>query len=87
MHSRALLLAVLVGATSASAQPAHRHGQAHSLDGDTLVVDGHRIRLYGIDAPETGQLCSDGWPAGVEAPSSPRSAAGRRAGFLRAQDL
>jgi endonuclease YncB( thermonuclease family) len=33
-------------------------------DGDSLVVDGQRIRLHGIDAPETKQSCADGWPAG-----------------------
>lgn len=37
----------------------------HSVvDGDTLRIDGHRIRLYGIDAPELDQTCADGWPAG-----------------------
>lgn len=34
------------------------------LDGDTLRINGQRIRLYGIDAPELGQTCADGWPAG-----------------------
>lgn len=33
-------------------------------DGDSLVVSGQRIRLHGIDAPETKQICADGWPAG-----------------------
>jgi endonuclease YncB( thermonuclease family) len=28
------------------------------VDGDTLEVDGEKIRLYGIDAPEAGQLCA-----------------------------
>jgi endonuclease YncB( thermonuclease family) len=28
------------------------------VDGDTLVVDGTRIRLFGIDAPESKQSCS-----------------------------
>src|SRR3546814_6210680 len=27
------------------------------LDGDTLVVTGERVRLWGIDAPETRQAC------------------------------
>ena len=27
------------------------------IDGDTLDLDGERIRLFGIDAPERGQSC------------------------------
>ena len=34
-------------------------GDAHVIDGDTLVVQGVRLRLEGIDAPETGQTCED----------------------------
>lgn len=32
-------------------------GFARVLDGDSLVVGGIRIELYGIDAPERGQTC------------------------------
>src|SRR3954447_8651078 len=32
-------------------------GNAIVVDGDTLEIRGTRIRLYGIDAPESGQLC------------------------------
>lgn len=32
-------------------------GQASVVDGDTLEVHGTRIRLWGVDAPESSQLC------------------------------
>ena len=43
-------------------------GSARVIDGDTLDVGGVRIRLHGIDAPESGQSCRAGgqpvvvWP-------------------------
>lgn len=35
-------------------------GQASIIDGDTLEIHGTRIRLWGIDAPESDQLCRNG---------------------------
>ena len=34
-------------------------GRASVVDGDTLEIHGERIRLFGIDAPESGQTCLD----------------------------
>ena len=34
-------------------------GRASVIDGDTLAIRGRRIRLHGIDAPESGQICQD----------------------------
>ena len=34
-------------------------GQASIIDGDTIEIHGTRIRLWGIDAPESNQLCRD----------------------------
>jgi endonuclease YncB( thermonuclease family) len=35
-------------------------GNAFAIDGDTLVVDGRRVRLRGLDAPELDQTCHRG---------------------------
>lgn len=38
-------------------------GRASVIDGDTIKIHGQRIRIWGIDAPEDGQLCvKDGKP-------------------------
>lgn len=47
-------------------------GTARAADGDTLTLDGHRIRLVGMDTPEMMQICKrDGedWRCGVAARS------------------
>lgn len=36
-------------------------GVARAVDGDSLTVDGRRVRLFGIDAPEYRQTCRIGW--------------------------
>jgi endonuclease YncB( thermonuclease family) len=45
-------------------------GQASVIDGDTIDIHGTRIRLHGIDAPESGQPCTingKAWPCGRRA--------------------
>lgn len=37
--------------------PANVSGRAHPIDGDSLRVGGHEVRLKGIDAPEGRQTC------------------------------
>ena len=51
---RALTIALCLLATPALADVA---GVASVIDGDTIEVHGQRIRLHGIDAPESRQLC------------------------------
>ena len=55
------LLAGLVLAVPAHAKPRETvvvTGEARAIDGDTIEVEGTRIRLQGIDAPETRQRCT-----------------------------
>lgn len=62
------LLAVAVSLPSVSAAQV---GRATVTDGDTITVAGKRIRLWGLDAPESAQQCTgrDGrlWPCGRRA--------------------
>ena len=60
-------------AKSAQSPPAGTsiEGPARVVDGDTIVIGEVRIRLEGIDAPESGQTCNKQWlgtwPCGEEA--------------------
>lgn len=59
------LLAAVVGITALAVQQAWRKagsprtvsGHARIIDGDSLVVAGVEVRLWGIDAPELSQRC------------------------------
>ena len=50
--------------------PALLIGIASVIDGDTLEIHGKRVRLHGVDAPESRQMCErDGkpWRCGADA--------------------
>jgi endonuclease YncB( thermonuclease family) len=48
-------------------------GPVRVIDGDTLDLDGERIRLWGIDAPERNQTCEiDGATAPIGAVAADR---------------
>jgi len=54
-------------------------GTPRIVDGDTLVIAGTRIRLHGIDSPETKQTCQRGridWLCGQEASKALRDYVG-----------
>ncbi len=64
---RALIAGLCLLATPALADVV---GVPSVIDGDTIEVHGQRIRLHGIDAPESRQLCRlDGktWQCGKDA--------------------
>ena len=66
------------------AQAADLSGVPRIVDGDTLVIGTTKIRLEGIDAPETDQLClnADGanWGCGIDARD-------KLAAHIRARDI
>ena len=66
---RFVLAFALLGCTPCLAEPLT--GPATVVDGDTLDLHGTRVHLYGIDAPEAGQLCETAagrsYPCGHEA--------------------
>ncbi|SFI40077.1 thermonuclease family protein [Bradyrhizobium sp. Gha] len=49
------ILAMLMPGGVAAAE--NIEGRASVIDGDTIEIHGTRIRLWGIDAPESDQLC------------------------------
>jgi endonuclease YncB( thermonuclease family) len=54
---RWLLVTLLLFTATGVALPDDLIRQASIIDGDTLEIHGIRIRLWGIDAPESTQLC------------------------------
>ena len=69
MRRTILLFAIFVACPTA--QAADLSGIPRIVDGDTLAIGATKVRLEGIDAPETDQVClnSSGsrWTCGIEA--------------------
>jgi len=57
MNLRSLAVALVAAFAIEVAHAEGLTGQASVVDGDTLEVHGTVIRLWGVDAPESSQLC------------------------------
>ena len=55
----ALAFVTLWGAAATPAEAQIVRGIASVIDGDTIEIHGTRIRLHGIDTPESDQRCQD----------------------------
>ena len=56
--------AALTAGSALAQAPASAVPASVVIDGDTVRYNGVAVHLWGIDAPERGQTCSDGWQAG-----------------------
>lgn len=88
---RALLLCCFVAGVPVALAQVDITGPARVLDGDTLNMEGVRIRLFGVDAPESGQTCTraDGssWPCGSAAREALETRIGERPISCRRKDV
>jgi endonuclease YncB( thermonuclease family) len=55
-----ILVALAIGAVSLRREPERLSGAVRVVDGDTVELDGRRLRLAGLDAPELAQTCERG---------------------------
>jgi endonuclease YncB( thermonuclease family) len=67
-HLFAPVFLTCIGLTAVANVPNDPAGVLSVIDADTVDVGGVRVRLFGIDAPEIGQTCTDAagadWPCG-----------------------
>jgi endonuclease YncB( thermonuclease family) len=80
MHRLTISIALVLAETCAWALAPNVSGVPRIVDGDTVVIGATRIRLQGVDTPETDQLClnsrGERWTCGIEARDQLRQKAG-----------
>ncbi len=68
---KTIVIAFVAWLTCPLAQAADLSGVPRIVDGDTLAIGSTKIRLQGIDAPETDQVCLNAngvhWACGIDA--------------------
>ena len=68
---KTIVIAFVAWLTCSLAQAADLSGVPRVVDGDTLAIGATKVRLEGIDAPETDQICLNAngvrWTCGIDA--------------------
>lgn len=75
-----MVLAALILYAADRLEPVTWVAEVSVVDGDSLRREGENIRLHGIDAPELGQQCLDGWDRPYDCGGEARAALKRLIG-------
>lgn len=86
-----MVLLLALGTTALAAAQGSIVGVASVIDGDTIEIHGQRIRLFGIDAPESSQLCrrpnGERWRCGQQASFALADRIGRATNHKYAKEI